>query len=304
MSKLAALTTIFSHPLNRKKPLSTALKILFWKMNQLFFKFAILIQIVPGLFCICYPQSAYGTLVAQTLLPEFEEMTFLQEILQADDTFFDVGANMGSWSLVAAGKIKFGHIYAFEPGSIALQNLYQNIRLNQLENKITVIEKVVSNKSGYESFVLETIPDINHIAYGNLSGKKVIKYQSTTLDSFIENERISKIDVLKVDVEGAEHKVLEGLLKNIASHKIGILIVELNFHTSEFGFSPKETVKLMQDADYEIFVFDEKKHLVSLNEVNLKAKNILNVIAVSPEKKYQKRLKQYLVRESRRDIEA
>jgi FkbM family methyltransferase len=225
--------------------------------------------------------------------PEFEEMTFLQKILQKSDVFFDIGANMGSWVLVAAGKIKSGHVYAFEPSPFILGNLQENIGLNQLDKKVSIIDQIVSNKNGTEQFVIESIPEINHIAYGNKKGKKLLKHSCIKLDTFMSQQKIKHVDVIKIDVEGAEHKVLEGLRNSLAAHKIGIMIVELNFHTSEFGYSPEDTLELIHSAGYKTYSFNKTGHLEPLEKMDFRNKNILNAIAVSPQARYQSRFKRY-----------
>src|SRR3989344_3811026 len=136
------LQFILRHPFNKNKKLKTLLRIFWWKINQTFFKFPVVVELIPGLKCICYPvDSDYGTLVVYQKFPEYGEMNFLLDNLKDNDTFIDVGANIGVFSLLASSKIKKGKVFAFEPSPKILAQLYANIALNQKTDRILVAEK-------------------------------------------------------------------------------------------------------------------------------------------------------------------
>src|SRR3990172_3683386 len=98
----------------------------------------------PGVKFKCYPDSSWSGLVVYTKMPEYFEMKFIQKLIQDNDFVIDVGANMGSYSLIAASKLISGKVFAFEPSKIAYKRFRENIKLNNFESKIIPFELAVS----------------------------------------------------------------------------------------------------------------------------------------------------------------
>lgn len=79
-------------------------------------------------------------------LHEFEDMSLILHFLRSDDLFFDVGANIGSYTLLAAGSCE-SRVIAIEPVSITSQRLLKNILINQLSTKVVLLQKAAGEKS-------------------------------------------------------------------------------------------------------------------------------------------------------------
>lgn len=285
---------IFNNPVSKNSKLELLLKILWWKVNKIFFKLPVMVQLSPKIKCICYPDAThYGSLVLYTTFPEYSEMMITKKILEKEDIFFDVGANIGIYSLIAASKITTGKIYAFEPSAKSLPYLYENIFLNQLGDKVKVIEKVVSDKNGFLSFDISGAADYNHISYSQKSSayssnnkvdskKDNIRLPSITLDDFISKNKIPHIKLIKIDVEGTEILVLKGLEKSLRSKLIDVLIVEVSEWTfKKFSFSPEEVYKFLRKYDFNLYYFSPKNKLKKLSKT---LEGNWNVIAIHKSK--------------------
>lgn len=278
---------IFNNPLNRNFRIRTIMKVLWWKTNRAFFKFPVIVQLTSKIKCICYPDnSLYSTLVLYSTFPEYGEMTMVEKLLKEDDIFLDVGANIGVYSLIAASKITSGKIYAFEPSVNCLPNLYENISLNQIGDRVQVIEKVVSDKTGFLDFDISSVSDYNHISYSknrySNSEKAIMKLPSIALDDFILENKIPHIKLIKIDVEGTELLVLRGLQKSLKSQLVDILIVEVSGWTSKrFAFSPKEVFKFLKECDFNLYYFDPKCRLKKFNKT---LEGTWNIIAIHKSK--------------------
>ncbi len=279
------------------------LKILWWKVNKAYFKLPVIVQLDPKIKCICYPDNShFSTFVLYTTFPEYGEMMMVKKILKEDDIFLDVGANIGVYSLIAASKITNGKIYAFEPSINCLPLLHENISLNQIGEKMQVIEKVVSDKTGFLDFDISSVSDYNHISLGSQakprtassayskkssaylknrdlnSEKGIVKLPSTTLDDFISGNKIPHIKLIKIDVEGTETLVLRGLQKSLKSQLVDILIVEVSDWTSKrFDFSPEEVFKFLKGFDFNLYYFDPKFKLKKFNKT---LEGTWNIIAI------------------------
>lgn len=287
---LAFLRYLLNHPLNRNSKLKTIIKILWWLLNRSYFKTAVIVQLIPGIKCVCYPNNShYGTLVLYSTLPEFGEMKLLLKLLRKDDVFIDVGANIGVYSLLASSKITKGRIYAFEPSLSSLPRLYENIAINNKSSTIQVEEKAVSERSGFQYLDVGNMPDYHHLTYQR-GGKKNrerstnIRVPVVTLDKFIAENSLSKIRLIKIDVEGAELLALKGLQESLKSKKVDVLIVEINQYAAaeNFGSSPLQVLNYLKNYGFLLYYFDHESQLKKLN-ANLGG--AWNVVAVHKSKK-------------------
>ena len=275
---------VLNHPFAKGHKLRLFTKMIWWKINRRFFKLPCIVELVHNIKIICYPNdSLYSTLIVYLILPEYGEMKFLLEILNKDDNFIDIGANMGIYSLLASSKIEKGRIFSFEPSPKILPQLYENIALNNKKNCIRVIEKAVSGKEGYINFDVSDSPDYNHIVYPkeaevSFAGDSVLRVGTITLDKFISGKNIKNIKLIKIDVEGAELLVLKGLQKTLEEKKVAALIVEISKWTiSRFGTTVEEIVYFLRKYGFDIYMFDKNFNLIELSSGKNQGWNIIAI---------------------------
>lgn len=160
-------------------------------------------------------------------------------------TVLDVGANIGCYSLMAAERVgPGGVVVAYEPTPSVVKCFRANIRLNRFSN-ITIVEGVVSDQEGTAVFHLN--PE-HEGSEGNslipalvVPGGTRITCPQTTLDAEVERLKLTRVDVVKIDVEGHEVRVLQGarrLLRELAPH----LLLEVNPLTLKAGGSSPEAL--------------------------------------------------------------
>ncbi len=140
--------------------------------------------------------------------------------LENEDVVIDAGANLGFFSILAGGKIgPNGKVFAFEPIKKTANILRKNIEYNNLSNNVDVIENALGNKRGELSFAVNE--DVLGCSSNVLrDGKKNIeKVQQITLDSFVEDNNIKKIDFIKADIEGMERNLIDGAERTIKKFK-------------------------------------------------------------------------------------
>ncbi len=163
---------------------------------------------------------------------EQDEIIFLRKFLKPADTFIDIGANIGLFSLHAAQIISpKGRIYAFEPTPITFSRLKENIELNEFQNIITAYNIGLSSNKG--KLFLNVSTD-GHDAWNTfaqnseISFDKKIEINVTTLDSYLaENNIYSKdIALIKMDVEGWEMEVLKGAKELLSKQDAPVFMVE------------------------------------------------------------------------------
>jgi FkbM family methyltransferase len=215
---------------------------------------------------------------------ETTEIEFVRQSLQPGNVFLDVGANAGAYTIIAAKEVgTTGHVYAFEPGVRELSLLRHNIAINNLTN-VTVIEKAVSNYKGTTKFAISQDGAMNSLAETNHPQQKIAEWQTVeiiSLDDFVEDFGVQKLDFIKIDVEGAEHLVFEGA-KNLLlnTKKINILFEASDLNASGFGYSVKDFIQKIINSGLSVYYFDKKGNIkdVLTNQPNL-GKNIYNFVA-------------------------
>lgn len=156
--------------------------------------------------------------------------------MQPGETLFDVGANMGQYSLIAA---KYGLIvHAFEPESQNFALLCRNIALNKLGVQVMPWPICLSDKQSIDSFYVQSLQAGGSCSsYGDsvnfhLQPKKYAVTQGSmavTMDSFAEN--YGTPDHVKIDVDGLEHKVVAGM--SALLYRVKSVLVEINTGLSE-----------------------------------------------------------------------
>lgn len=238
-----------NHPFNQDHKFKTIFRLVYWKLNQLFFHLPAIVEIEKGIKVICYPESSYGSMVVYNKWPEYEVIKTIVDNLEGKDTYIDVGANFGDTTLVAAAHTK-GKIYAFEPSPAAYPQLLENIRLNDLTKQVIPLQKALADKEGKLSFTDELRSEVSHLTTQNREGTHQV--ETITLDDFAKQHQLKEIKLVKIDVEGAEHLVLMGAKNLLKKHQIKNLILELNPDSQAYGYLSSETVKLLNSYGYHL----------------------------------------------------
>jgi FkbM family methyltransferase len=200
---------------------------------------------------------------------ERHELDFILKILQPGMTFFDVGANVGLYSLAAAKKVVHGKVFSFEPCQWTYQRLLRNVELNGLQN-VSVIRTALGEFSGQAVLQinapgkdgLNTLGGPRH-PDSEITGQESVPI--STLDGFLAQENVSRVDVMKVDVEGAELSLFRGA-KNLLEQPASPLILYESdaMLTSGFAYHPVETMWLLERHGYSFFVIDSRTGQISI----------------------------------------
>lgn len=282
MNLVTSLYNLLQHPENHLQKFQTVVRIIWWKVNALFFHFPLYYPLTSSLVCICRPESSYASLVVYCHRPEPEVSALIEHFVTSGDVVIDVGANIGAISLLAASK-RPKQVFAFEPDSRVYPYLVENIHINKLENVIRTYPIALSNKNGRVTFTHSGTTETSHITHSSEAGKSV---KTQTLDTFFIEQKLKRVQLAKIDVEGAEMMVLQGAKKVLREQRIECLSLELNAGNYQYETSHKEIIDFLQSSGYKILLFSQGK-FTKMEDFPSQDETI-NLIAVKDFKTQQK----------------
>jgi FkbM family methyltransferase len=198
------------------------------------------------------------------------ELNFVLKSLSPGDVFIDIGANGGLYSVLASKQVTLsGHVYSFEPGIRELKILHNNLGLNCCEN-VTIIPKAVSNEVGSAQFAVSHDGAMNSLKQTDHPLQKFKEWQTvevTTIDQFVEDSSIERVDFIKIDVEGAESLVFKGAENLLSSpNKLMILFEACNINSDSFSFSTRDLVGYVKSKGFHVHYFDGLGNLVEISD--------------------------------------
>lgn len=207
--------------------------------------------------CKLYTPKTSTGLKLKYGLYEKNEFKFLMKELKSSDICIDIGANIGAYSLFFAKNCR--KVISFEPISFNCKLLELSANLNFLENiKLKNVsisdfdgecEFLVANETGLSGIISEDIHKHKNYLKKTYNDfiKKIIITKSKTLDSF----KFKKVDVIKIDVEGAELKVIKGAFQTLLRCKPRLLMIECEDKSLKlYKNSLEELINQLKDLNY------------------------------------------------------
>lgn len=187
----------------------------------------------------------------QSQIHEPKTTELLAHLSQRAENIIDVGANLGWFSCIAA-SISDGIVHAFELDEDNLRRLKTNVALNNLKN-IRVNHEAVSDAEGHVSYWKESgSPGVGHgFANSSENERERFRVHATTLDKYVA-DHCQSVELIKIDVEGAAQKVLEGGRKTMREFRPHILLEVHPLLLESLDTSLKEVLATFPDT-YRIY---------------------------------------------------
>ena len=202
-------------------------------------------------------------------LHEFEDMSFLLHYINDKDVFFDIGSNVGSYTILS-GVVKRCTVHSFEPNPQTFIKLKRNLSVNPEGLKINLHNVGLGAKKGYLMFTNYNVSTLNHVVIDNKE-ENVVKVKIETLDhlGIIPN-------IIKIDVEGFEHYVIKGGLKTLKNENLKCIIIELNDSGKKYSQNKNDVFEQLKSLGFKSYKYSPfKKELTPIDGINNSGNNTL-----------------------------
>jgi FkbM family methyltransferase len=181
----------------------------------------------------------------------------ISALLRSDDVFVDVGANIGYTTLVGAQQVgPGGRVIAFEPSPRAFGSLQQNVRINRFVNVIAE-QAACGEFTGEAAFHVSDASDEYNSFKADTYGmtNRVLRVPVVRLDDSLARHTLSRIRLVKIDVEGAEHQVLAGMQETLQRCPPEILCIEASARNmAAYGKRPSDLFADLGSIGYSLVV--------------------------------------------------
>jgi len=271
MSVLNLVRFITTHPLTRDNKFKSIIRFAKWQIGSRLVPGEIVYDWINGSRFLVRTGETGLTGNIYTGLHEFPDMGFLLHVLRDDDLFIDVGANVGSYTILACSAIG-ASAYAFEPIPNTYKRLIENMRLNHLENRVKCLNIGVGSEQARIVFT-SNMDTTNHALASGEQSDNTITIEVSTLDNVLSGESPA---VIKIDVEGYETPVLEGASEILKRRTLHSLIIELDGNGGRYGFDESRILEMLFDHGFRTYSYNPlDRTLIKLQGKNLQSGNTL-----------------------------
>jgi FkbM family methyltransferase len=231
MGLLATLESVYQHPLNRRARFAALWRFGRWQISQRLFPRRVVTPWIGSTRLLVGAGETGLTGNIYCGLHEFADMAFVLHFLRSTDRFVDVGANAGSYTVLAAGAVGAMTI-AIEPVPATFERLLDNVHVNRLTERVQCVNCGAGETAGELRFTAGG-DTLNHALAPEESAKDSVTVPVRRLDEMIPTDRPIFI---KLDVEGFEAAVVAGGRDLLRGRNVIALLAELNGSGARYGY--------------------------------------------------------------------
>jgi FkbM family methyltransferase len=217
LSLLSTFRFLMTHPLGARHPLATVARFARWQVASRLRR-EVEVEWVEGSKLVARNGMAGATGNIYCGLHEFADMGFVLHLLRPDDLFVDVGANVGSYTVLASAVCGARSI-AIEPDPETMRSLLRNVQINSIGDRVRTIEAAAAARRGNVQLTVG-LDATNRVVADWPAARQV---RAETLDAILG---ASDPTLIKIDVEGYEHQVISGALETVRKPGLLALLVE------------------------------------------------------------------------------
>jgi len=204
-----------------------------------------------------FTQNNDGLALSIFKIYEPNQTKIVKKYVHEGDVVIDVGAHVGYYTLLMAQLVgKNGKVYSFEPDPVNFELLKKSVEINGFENVVLIQKAVSDTTEKIKLFLGDNDSAINRIYDAKLGdAKKSIDVESITIDEYFkENDKL--FNFIKIDSEGSEAKIINGMEKFLTKNRKLIMMTEFfPFLIKKSGDEPKQYLKSLENSGFELIIF-------------------------------------------------
>jgi FkbM family methyltransferase len=198
-----------------------------------------------------YNPSDYLAIAELAAGHEPEVKNTIAQFLRPGMTMIDAGANIGYFTLFAARMVgPQGHVYAFEPVPSTVGFLRKNVEKNGYSDRVAIVPNAVTDKSSQVRIILgDTVSTVSSMFRNDSRGRDFVDVEAVSLDEFFYKQGWPPVNIVKMDIEGAEKLALDGMRELSRRNPELKLIIEVNL----VHFGLEEILEALQGCGFSRF---------------------------------------------------
>lgn len=189
------------------------------------------------------------------------ETNLVKRAVRKGSVVLDIGANIGYYTLIFAKLVgEHGKVFAFEPEPFNFKLLKKNVEINNYQNVILQNSAISNNNGKTKLYLSQEQSGTHRIFPSDMCSNNYVEVEMIRLDDYFKNNVLAeKISFVKIDVEGAELGVLEGMKSLLElNKKLEILIEFIPPYIKEFGANPIDILILLENYNFKIHLVNYK----------------------------------------------
>lgn len=264
MSLSNTFSFIWKHPLSRGRRVENYWRFIAWQLSSRWASGPLVVPFVAGARMRLKRGLSGATGNIYVGLHEFEDMAFVMHVLRPGDLFVDIGANVGSYT-VLAGAVSNAHCIAIEPVPETYRWLLGNVEINGIADRVTTLNIALGSEPGVLQFTAH-LDAVNHVAsHTEMSDPRCINVPVRTLDEVVGERRPY---LVKMDVEGFESEVLKGGRGTLADPALHGILMELNGSGFRYGYDENTLVQAMLQLGFRLSRYEPFRRKVESQPMN------------------------------------
>ena len=253
------LKTVYSHPFNRRRPFFALYRLIRWQWDKRVKSGPIIYEFWNCRKILCFKDATESMWLVYNYIMDWDEFWFIQRYLTSTMCVFDVGCNIGVYTLWISRFIgPEGRIIAFEPSGTAYQRCVQQMRLNHLES-VKVEPLAVADREG-EAHFSTGMDWNNHLIQDGAMSENFVVVHAVSLDHYCRERNVKKIHFMKIDIEGAEMLAFRGAHQLLSDHLIDVIQFEVTDQLGSFGIQRSQLIQYLESHGYCICSYDLKEN--------------------------------------------
>jgi len=252
LDMINAIRSVWNNPLCADNRIALLARFFSWHIGGRLVPGKIAVEWVNGARFLASPFQSGLSAYAYSGLYDFEDMSFLLHFLKPGDLFVDIGANCGSYTILASGAVGAKSI-AIEPVPDTFSALLESCSLDNMPKLVRCHNVGIGEREAVLTFSDGAFEGLNHVVVEDENPEKTVEVSVKRLDDLLADENPT---MLKIDVEGYEKFVLKGAEKTLNMNLLKAIIIEMNNSGERYGVQDEEIDRILSLNDFSSVKYD------------------------------------------------